>query len=487
MKSVLMIVHDFPPEGSAGVYRPLRFVRYLPSLGWHPTVIACEKHAYERYDQGLLGLVPRDVNIHRVSGSDPWQAFQAFRARRIERKLTRVSSSVRERVEAGFDSALRRQLREFVRRAESWCYHPDPAMRWIRPAVEEAVKVCSGASFRIIYASAGPLSAFVAAYQASRRTGVPYVLDFRDAWTITYNEFDARRPAWATRRDRALLYRMFTGARGVVFRYHAEAECYWRAYAGALQASKIHIIPNGYDGAVDAAPMPRGDKCAVVYTGTLDSYRYDTLLQGIQQLKQHDPHRAALLSIAFVGEGTRELWRQVEAMELADIVAVRGPVPHAETNDLHRRAHVLLVLGRPSTMKGYELFAGAKVFEYLKAGRPIAGVLPQDETRNILQRVGVATVADVHSRSDIVRLLQQLIDAWSGGSLSSLLPKPAGCQAYSAERQTAALVRALEGAPAADPFVPGVVAVPPSLRADIEPGSGIRGAKEGSAKPVIAQ
>ena len=37
MKSVLMIAYYFPPDGSAGVYRPLRFVRHLAARGWQPS------------------------------------------------------------------------------------------------------------------------------------------------------------------------------------------------------------------------------------------------------------------------------------------------------------------------------------------------------------------------------------------------------------------------------------------------------------------
>jgi hypothetical protein len=118
-------------------------------------------------------------------------------------------------------------------------------------------------------------------------------------------------------------------------------------------------------------------------------------------------------------------------------------------------------------MKGYELFAGAKLFSYLQAGRPIVGVLPPDETTKILHRVGVPTVADGDSPAEIVAVFQQLLDAWSGGTLSSLVPDRAACKAYSAERQTAALVCALEGKPAAEPFVPHSVEIPPSLREDI--------------------
>jgi hypothetical protein len=39
---------------------------------------------------------------------------------------------------------------------------------------------------------------------------------------------------------------------------------------------------------------------------------------------------------------------------------------------------------------------------------------------------------------------------------------------FSAERQTAALVCALEGTPAAEPFVPGKAGVPPSLQSELD-------------------
>ena len=48
MKSVVMIAYNFPPDGEAGTYRSLRFVRHLPHAGWQPTVIAAQKTRYER-------------------------------------------------------------------------------------------------------------------------------------------------------------------------------------------------------------------------------------------------------------------------------------------------------------------------------------------------------------------------------------------------------------------------------------------------------
>lgn len=481
-----MIAHDFPPEGSAGVYRPLRFVRCLPQVGWRAAVVSCEKAVYERYDPALLALIPPETEVYRARGRDPWQSLQALRARRIQEAAARGPAAIRQRRQAAYETAARASLRQLVRRVESWCYHPDLAMAWIRPAVDEAVKLCVRMRADVICGTAGPVSAFVVAHRASRRTRLPYVLDFRDAWTITYNDFEAMRPAWARRRDRLKLREMLRGAAAVVFRYHSEAECYWRAYAGALHASRVHIIPNGYDGPLDDSPVPPGDKCAILYTGTLSSYRYDTVLQSLRTFKQRDPEGAGRLSLVFVGEGSEALRREAESCGVGDMVETRGPVSHDEVTKLQRNAHALLALGRPSSMKGYELFAGAKIFEYLKARKPIIGFLPQDETRNILSRVKVSTVADIESPSAMIGVLEALMEAWASSGLNALLPDRAACEAYSAEQQTAALARALEGAPAMQPFIPGAVEIPASLREDIDCGEWIRNDSQADAEPIGA-
>lgn len=467
MRSVIMIAYFFPPEGCAGVYRPLRFVRHLPTMGWNASVISVDTTCYERYDPGLLSLVPSATEVVRVRGRDPWQSIQTRRAQRIQKKHTCASVETVTRLHGAQQASVRAFLREVIRRAEAWCYHPDMAMGWIRPAVQATVEIVARKQPDVIWATAGPVSSFVVAQRASQRTGVPYVLDFRDAWTITYNEFEASRPAWATCLDRRTMYRLLEGAQAVTFRYHTEAECYWHAYRGALEAARIHIIPNGYEGTIDEFVVPTGDQCTILYAGTLSSYRYDTLLQALQQLKASDPARARHLRLLFVGDGMEALADGAAVLGLSDIVKTTGPTAYTEITRLQREAHALLVLGRPPTMKGYELFAGAKLFSYLQAGRPIVGVLPPDETQKILRRVGVPTVADGDSLEQIVAVFRQLLDAWSGGTLSALVPDRASCQAYSAEQQTAALVCALEGKPAAEPFVPHSVEIPPSLRGDI--------------------
>jgi hypothetical protein len=87
-------------------------------------------------------------------------------------------------------------------------------------------------------------------------------------------------------------------------------------------------------------------------------------------------------------------------------------------------------------------------------------------------------VADVESPRQIVEILLRLVGAWSTGTMRTLVPDRAACEAYSAERQTEALVRALEGTPPAEPFVPGSVGIPPSLRNDIGDAGFVTGLKQ---------
>jgi glycosyltransferase involved in cell wall biosynthesis len=463
MKSVIIVAYNFAPEGNAGAHRPLRFVRHLPSHGWKPTVITVETKLYERYDPSLLAQVSSDIDVFRVRNRDPWMAFQERRTSRMRKKIANLPAEKVASIERLQQAPFRAFIRKAIGTIEGWCYHPDPAMGWIQPAVKRIRELHARQSLDAILATGGPWSSFIVAERASRLTGVPYVLDFRDAWTLTWEPFTDRRPFWAILYDRRTLYRLFQNAQAIIFRYKTEAECYWRAYPGALDAQRIHIIPNGFDGTVDEVKTARGEKCQVLYTGTLAYYRYDTMLDGLADLKKYDELRINQLRLVIVGEQSDALYAEAAKRGLSEIVVPSPPISYAEILNLQRESDALLMLEREPGMKGHELLAGAKLFGYLKAGRPILGILPEGEAKKILRRVGVSTLADVESVEDITRLFDRLLRAWSDESLPSLVPNPIACAAFSAEKQTTVLARALKAQPPAEQFVPGWAEIPASL------------------------
>lgn len=465
-KSIIMIAYYFPPEGNAAVYRPMRFLKGLVKEGWSATVICCQPYQYERYDPEILVQVPSATRIIRVKGRDPWRAFQTWRGVRIENKLATSSAEEVRQVIGGHHAPWRSRLRELVRRAEACLYRPDMASSWIRPTTREAIGACRHDRPKVIWATIGPLSAGVVAYRTSVATEVPYVLDFRDPWGLDYYAEEVRRPNWAKKIDNRLISRMFERAQAVVFMFESVAERYMQTFPTVLQRSKIHIIPNGFEGEVESFAHATGDYCKILYAGTLSTYRYDSLLEGLVQLKRKAPERFARLHLQFVGEGFRELSERVECLQLGDVVDIRPSVVHAEVCRLQREAHALLVLGRTSGRKGHELVAGAKLFSYLQAGRPIIGIVPHDETRRILSRVGAQLIADANDPTEVVATFEKLLDAWSKRALEGLVPNRAACEAYSSSRQIVDLVAALDGAFPAREVMVGVP-TSPQLKSEI--------------------
>lgn len=443
-KSIIMIAYYFPPEGNAAVYRPLRFLRELVKRGWSATVICCQPYHYERHDPQLLSQVPPATPIIRVKGRDPWRAFQAWREVRLKNRLAHSSVEEARQVVAGHCRPWRSRLRELVRTAETCVYRPDLAMPWIRPTTRQTIAACRKERSDVMWATIGPLSSGVVAYQASVATGIPYVLDFRDPWGLGYYPEECLRPAWAKRIDDQIISRMFQRASAAIFLFKSVAESYLQAFPGALDEAKVHIIPNGFEGGVESFSHAHGERCIVLYTGMLNSYRYDTLLKGLVKLKQKNPTGAGQLQLRFVGEGLRELFNRVAQLGLNDVVEVLPPVPSGEVGRLQREAHALLILGRNAGRSGHQLVAGAKLFGYLQAGRPIIGVVPHDETRRILKEVGNCVIADADAPEEVTAGFEKVLTAWSSKTLETLVPSKVACEAYSSNRQIRKLVEILD-------------------------------------------
>ena len=71
------------PVGGAGVQRSVKFVRYLPELGWEPVVLTGPGSADDRWtpsDESLGGEVPDSTTVLRVPGTAPGRCGMPSRA-----------------------------------------------------------------------------------------------------------------------------------------------------------------------------------------------------------------------------------------------------------------------------------------------------------------------------------------------------------------------------------------------------------------------
>src|SRR5947208_12877558 len=64
---VLFVVYDFPPEGSRGTKRSLKFIRHLPPHGWSAVVLTVRSSPnLSFHDDSLFAELPPGLPIYRA-------------------------------------------------------------------------------------------------------------------------------------------------------------------------------------------------------------------------------------------------------------------------------------------------------------------------------------------------------------------------------------------------------------------------------------
>ena len=91
----------------------------------------------------------------------------------------------------------------------------------------------------------------------------------------------------------------------------------------------------------------------------------------------------------------------------------------------------------------------AKIYEYLRAGKPILGLTdPEGDTAGVLRGAGLHDMARLDSADEIAALLPALVRDWRAGK--AVLPQPLAVQQASRRGRSLALVALLDQAIAAD-------------------------------------
>jgi glycosyltransferase involved in cell wall biosynthesis len=269
------------------------------------------------------------------------------------------------------------------------------------------------------------------ALRAARRTGVPVVFDFRDLWTTAPEYYTSVRALAVGKPALWIDERLERWAlkRASYFIVNHDHMAKTLAKLEPRAADRFTVIPNGYENdgfaAIDAARAAAGEKPAgladpqralVRSVGTTYIYTVGALLRACEQLPGESAEK---LRIELIGPYYDEN-AQVSRADGLQSVTVRPPMLHAEALAAMDEADVLLFLLRD--MPGIDDMIPARLYEYLRLGKPILAVAPDGAAKDLVERNG-GTV--VHP-GDIDGLAARL-DAITRGDL------PAGADASSAE------------------------------------------------------
>lgn len=326
---VLFLAYYYPPQKTSGAERPRRFVRYLPEFGYQATVIAsAERHT---------------ARIVRAGAPDAAPA----------------ADTAGTRLRAWTADAAQRVLREHSARLP-WAPRAEAAASSRIEAVRPAA----------ILSTSPPLATHLAARQLKTRFGIPWIADFRDPFA----DNPMRSLPLQRVYDPCLERSLFEKADAVIANTDAVADLWLRRYPGHKR--KIHLIWNGFDPAEELRPAPAlaRERRVLTHVGDIYGPRDPSfLLASLERLLGSGRVSAERMSVELVGpaEGS-PMWNAPAFLALSarGVVSCNNRViPREEALRAIASADYLLLLDVNPTTGNLQV--PAKIFDYIRAGRPI--------------------------------------------------------------------------------------------------------------------
>jgi glycosyltransferase involved in cell wall biosynthesis len=288
-------------------------------------------------------------------------------------------------------------------------------------------------------------SAHTIGYRLSRRTGLPWVVDFRD------NMVDADYPTPGPKRAlyEQLEARWVKAATRIILTTESAREL-CRSRHPEEPAGKWLVIRNGYDEenfakverTLPARTQPR-TRAVLVHSGLLvPSERNPApFFEALRELRAEGFVDATRLSVVLRGSGHDEQYRRlVERNGIEDLIEFGPPISHyAALAEMLAADGLLIFQGRTCNH-----LVPAKLYEYMRAGRPVLALTDAaGETAEIMKACGLNSIVDMDSAPAIAAGLRAFLGAMREGRAQGA--RPAEAQRFSRRSQASELARLLDG------------------------------------------
>jgi glycosyltransferase involved in cell wall biosynthesis len=368
-RSVLMVTYTFAPSAVVGIFRTLRFAKYLPEFDWSPLVLTVKPESEGRWeqDESLLELIPPETTVFRT-GVWNLRAWLKKRRRRSSAIKTSAATSPRPNAKHGLVRRIKDVLLFFVGM-------PDTHVWWMVPALRKGREVVRSHRPRVLFSTSPPHSTHLIACLLKRLTGLPLVIDFRDPWTrglLAFEQSGRLRKMIERRLERFCI----RTADRVVLNTPLQAEEFQRYYHRE-PSDKFLFIPNGFDpelvsrikrlsGAPDEADV--GQAIRLCHAGSVYAKRdLRPILVAMRQLIDAGQH-IVLQQIGPVNN-LAETLEEVERLRLADVVEFIPYLSQTETLERVATCTIPIVLRLNSAGQ-----VPAKLYETLLFRKPILGL-----------------------------------------------------------------------------------------------------------------
>lgn len=379
-RSVLMIAFHFPPAAmGSGHLRTLGFARYLPEAGWDPVVLSALPLSYPQTSPIREGTIPEGCRLHRAFALD------------VKRHL-----------------AIGGKYPGFLAQPDRWA-------SWWPAAVFQGLRLIRRHRVQAIWSTYPIMTAHCVAYTLSAITRLPWIADFRDPVSSSVSAANRFAAASQHRWERRVAQR----AARVVLTTPGAVHAYAERYPEAERERRLKIIQNGYDEAdfagLPVPPSSRDGPLTLLHSGLLypDGRDPSAFFAALARLKRTGNAEPGRFRVVLRASGCEARYQQqIDRLGIADVVNLAPPIGNREA------------LLEQASADGLLLFQGsrfdrqipAKVYEYLRVGKPIFALIGEHgDTAALLRETGGAELVPLDDEAKIEHGLMRFLESVAEG------------------------------------------------------------------------
>lgn len=400
-KKVLIITYYWPPAAGAGVFRVLKFVKYLPHFGWKPVILTVKNGAFPARDPSLTTEVPDICRVYTSRNFEPANLYKKVVGMDQE---DRIPSAVLTQENLSW----RKKLTHWIRLN---LFLPDAKIGWIPFGVHRGRQIIAAEQPDLIFSTSPPPTTHLVGKFLKGISGLPWVADFRDPWTNVYYYDQLPRSPISQKIDRSL-------EKSVVQRCDKTVVVNNGFFD--YDSAGIHPvrIPNGFD-RDDIPELPESvnnRKFTLRYFGTMKSRQYvESLFDVLKDLGETEKYRDSI-RVEIIGPVESEALEKIRKKNIALELQFTGYMNHPEGLQRIAEADLLVfVIGKSSQA---EVILSSKIFEYLMVRRPILGIgPPEGDASELLLRTGAGKMFDYRDQSGIRTFCINQFEKWEDGEV----------------------------------------------------------------------
>ena len=357
---VLILTYYWPPAGGPGVQRWLKFIKYLPDFDIEPVVYIPENPEYALTDPSLIEEIPEGVTLLKQPIWEPYKYASVF----SKKDTATISKGIIQKKQK---QSFIQKLLLFIR---GNFFIPDARKFWIKPSVRYLKKILTEEKIETIITTGPPHSIHLIGNQLKKDLGIRWIADFRDPWTSIGYHDKLKLLGFAKQKHIQLEKEVLQSADHIVTTSFITTADFKK-----LTQKPVTTITNGFDDEGLFGEISLDKKFTLAHIGSLLADRNPVnLWKVLAELVKNHAGFALDFELKLAGAISDEVLFAIKQAGLDSFTTKLGYVSHTEALHLQQSSQVLLLIEiNHKDCKG--IIAG-KLFEYLKAKRPILALGP---------------------------------------------------------------------------------------------------------------